>query len=184
MTTYTYQTIDVPGSAYTSVVSINASGEIFGYYGDSINVQYGFLYNNGIYTTINIPGVVAINSGGQIIGFNGTTGFVYSKGTYTTIDVPGSNITDPISINKAGQIVGDERPATESRIAANMAFSTAMALTRRSFPTLFLAKSRPSMMLAKWVGITKRICPTVYVALSTAMALTQQSYRQVPSTAK
>jgi hypothetical protein len=64
MTTYTYQTIDPPGSTYTVAESINTSGEIVGYYQDSSG-QCGFLDNNGIYTTIDLPGSSgAIASGG------------------------------------------------------------------------------------------------------------------------
>ena len=116
MTTYTYQTIDPPGSTYTIANSINSNGEIVGFYQDSNRVEHGFLDNNGIYTTIDPPGSVetvadSINAGGQIIGFyfvgnTGQQGFLFSHGTYTTINPPGSNLTDPLSINKTGQIVG------------------------------------------------------------------------------
>jgi probable HAF family extracellular repeat protein len=114
VTTYTYQTIDVPGSTYTVVESINASGEIVGYYQDSNHVQHGFLDNNGIYTTIDPPGsnggtvLVDINSVGEIIGY-GSRSFLYNHGTYTTIDPPGSATVYPASINKAGEIVGSYR---------------------------------------------------------------------------
>ena len=120
MTTYTYQTIDPPGSTYTIAESINSNGQIVGFYQDSNNVEHGFLDNNGIYTTIDPPGSVEtnatdINSGGQIVGVyqiasgvGGTLGFLDSKGTYTTIAPPG-NINGNLYINKAGQIVGTYR---------------------------------------------------------------------------
>jgi probable HAF family extracellular repeat protein len=116
MTTYTYQTIDPPGSTYTIAESINSNGQIVGFYQDSNHVQHGFLDSNGVYTTIDPPDsvetvAVGINSGGQIIGYYWTAsgpqlGFLDSKGTYTTIDPPGSATVTPESINKTGQVVG------------------------------------------------------------------------------
>jgi probable HAF family extracellular repeat protein len=121
MTTYTYQTIEFPGSVYTHVDSINASGEIVGYYQNSNHaVQYGFLDDNGIYTTINPPGSIGvisddINSQGQIVGVYETAsgpqlGFLYDNGTYTTIDPPGasllvSNLIGPPLSGPAGMLV-------------------------------------------------------------------------------
>jgi len=114
MTTYTYQTIDPPGSTYTIADSINSNGQIVGFYQDSNHIQHGFLDNNGIYTTIDPPNSLAtsvndINSRGQIIGYfddPAPIGFLYSGGSYTTIDPPGSATVTPESINTAGQIVG------------------------------------------------------------------------------
>src|SRR5262249_32320415 len=48
-TTYTYQTIDPPGSTYTIANSINSNGQIVGLYYDSNHVEHGFLDNNAIY---------------------------------------------------------------------------------------------------------------------------------------
>jgi probable HAF family extracellular repeat protein len=102
--------------------SINANGQIVGYYQDSNHVQHGFLDNNGIYTTIDPPGSVgtiatAINSGGQIVGVYDPVGggpplgFLDNNGIYTTIDPPGSKqfVDADLSINKTGQIVGTYR---------------------------------------------------------------------------
>jgi probable HAF family extracellular repeat protein len=113
-TTYTYQTIDPPGSTYTIAENINSKGQIVGEYQDSNHSQHGFLDNNGIYTTIDPPNslntwVTDINSSGQIIGYfddPAPIGFLYSNGSYTVIDPPGGYSPDPISINDAGQIVG------------------------------------------------------------------------------
>jgi len=77
----------------------------------------GFLYDAGIFTTIDVPGstgteAYAINNIGQIVG-NYTDsqglqhGFLYSGGTFTTINVPGADWTDILGINDLGQIVGD-----------------------------------------------------------------------------
>ena len=81
MTTYTYQTIDPPGSTYTIAQSINSNGQIVGFYYDSQltsgQIEHGFLDNNGIYTTIDPPGSIYtdatdINSLGQIVGVYNT----------------------------------------------------------------------------------------------------------------
>ena len=99
MTTYTYTTIDPPGSTYTIANSINAEGQIVGLYQNSNGVEHGFLNSGGIYTTIDPPGSIetvadSINSKGQIIGWyfdsNGThqEGFLDSGGIYTIIDPP------------------------------------------------------------------------------------------------
>jgi Ca2+-binding RTX toxin-like protein len=78
----TITTIDVPGAIYTQALSINASGEIVGFYEDSVTFRlHGFLD----ITTIQ-NGVVSNN--------------------FQTIDVPGSTLTEALSINDKGQIVG------------------------------------------------------------------------------
>jgi hypothetical protein len=117
MTTYTYTTIDPPGSIYTIAESINDSGQIAGFYQDSNRVEHGFLDSGGSYTTIDPPGSIetiaeSINDSGQIVGVyydttyvTGAQGFRYSGGIYTTIDPPGSHRIDHISINASGQIV-------------------------------------------------------------------------------
>jgi probable HAF family extracellular repeat protein len=81
MTTYTYTTIDPPGSTYTIANSINAKGQIVGFYeggsNGSITSEHAFLYNGGggIYTTIDPPGSLgnptadSINNAGQIVGY-------------------------------------------------------------------------------------------------------------------
>src|SRR6516165_7884444 len=112
MATYTYQTIDPPGSTYTIAESINSKGEIVGLYYDSQltpgQIEHGFLYNHGTYTTIDPPGsnetiATDINSGGQIVGVYNGGGFLYSHGAYTTIDPPGGTINGYLYNNKAGE---------------------------------------------------------------------------------
>jgi hypothetical protein len=46
--TYSYTTIDVPGSTLTSPSGINDSGAITGYYYGKSSSQYGFVYSGGI----------------------------------------------------------------------------------------------------------------------------------------
>jgi probable HAF family extracellular repeat protein len=74
---YTFSTIDVPGSIYTTVYGINNAGQIVGSYSDAVDApNHGFVYSGGIYTFINVPGAVStlalgINDAGQIVGAYG-----------------------------------------------------------------------------------------------------------------
>ena len=80
--------------------------------------QGGFLYANGSFTTINVPGATGgtygggiDNSGNMIVGNyidgTGSHGFLYANGSFTTIDVPGDpNNTSARGINDSGEIVG------------------------------------------------------------------------------
>jgi uncharacterized membrane protein len=117
MTTYTYTTFDGPGIP----TGINDLDQMVGTYSNASDT-YGFLYSNGVYTTINDPlstisdtSAISINNLGQIVGsysapsINGAVpnGFLYSNGGYTTIDDPlGTSGTVATGINDLGQIVG------------------------------------------------------------------------------
>ncbi len=54
---YTFTTIDVPFSGATATVAngINTSGQIVGHYG-SVSGAHGFLYDAGVFTSIDVPG--------------------------------------------------------------------------------------------------------------------------------
>jgi len=47
MTTYTYTTIDPPGSGYSVAESINNKGQIVGFYQNSSGQEFGFLDHGG-----------------------------------------------------------------------------------------------------------------------------------------
>jgi probable HAF family extracellular repeat protein len=54
-------------------MAINAHGDIVGYYSDAAEARHGFLFRQGMYTTIDVPGALAteltgINSQGDIAG--------------------------------------------------------------------------------------------------------------------
>ena len=106
MTTYTYTTIDPPGSTNSLPTGINDLGQIVGTYETSSGQPLGFLYSGGTYTTIDPA--TNINDAGQIVGIyeNSTAGFLYSGGAYTTIDPPGSNRIETINFNVSGEVVG------------------------------------------------------------------------------
>src|SRR5262249_15065880 len=112
--TYRFTTFDVPGSSFidTKANGINASGRIVG---SNLARHYGFLLDNGSYTTLTTPGSTGtsangINDSGQIVGSYddaaGTHGFLLDNGRYTTLDVPGATYTEALGINATGQIVG------------------------------------------------------------------------------
>lgn len=109
----------------------NSTGSVVGTYQSSYatGVTHGFQYSNGVYTTIDNPGVnqqttspfgtslTGINNSGQIVGNYGNNyvngvysvsahAFTYSNGVFTTIDDPSASRTYAYSINNNGQIVG------------------------------------------------------------------------------
>ena len=109
--TYSFTTIDVPGSSlpsHTYATGINALGQIVGY----SDVAGAFLYDQGSYATLTVPGATntkayGINDSGQIVGSYDGHGFLLDHGSYTTLDVPGSVETCAYGINSSGQIVGN-----------------------------------------------------------------------------
>ena len=132
-TSYTITAVDDPAAgigpgAGTTPVSINAQGQIAGYYFDGSGQKHGFLDTNGTYTdaaiptetlpSVSVPGaettdVTGVNDLGQVVGYYYTTGsytahgFVDTNGAFTTIDFPGYvGGTFLYGINDAGQVVG------------------------------------------------------------------------------
>jgi probable HAF family extracellular repeat protein len=111
---YSITTFDVPGSVFTEPFGINNAGQIVGVFGDNV-ANHAFLYNNGVFTTINAPGAqltpFGINNTGQIVGSLGDNigtanhGFLDDHGTITSFDV-GDRTTAADSVNDFGQIVG------------------------------------------------------------------------------
>lgn len=120
-----FTTIDPPGSVKTEVVGINNAGEVVGDYtevvvdttGTTHEVEHGFLWSHGQFTTIDPPGAeateaIGINEAGDVVGFSIARadgrehGFLWSQGRFTGVDVPGATLTDAFSINNRGDIVG------------------------------------------------------------------------------
>src|SRR5579884_2197670 len=121
-----YTTLDDPSAdpvQGTNIVGINNQGQMVGEYWDSTSHIYGFLLNNGVYTTLDVPNATAevgygntfasgINDKGQIVGYyfdsaGGAHGFLLSQGVYTTLDDPNAGSgTYALGINNQGQIVG------------------------------------------------------------------------------
>ena len=103
--------IDVP-LYQPSLSGINTAGQIVGSFGESIDVDHGFLRNvDGSITTVDVPGAIStdaygINDLGQIVGWFDGQGFLDVGGSFTTINVPGAFSDGAYGINNAGQIVG------------------------------------------------------------------------------
>ncbi len=102
-----------------SAGGINDAGQIVGFTSDVPGPATGYLYDNGTYTPIAVPGASStyaygINNSGQIVGHNtvgsDTLGFVRTSGIFETISFPG--LESPSAINDAGQIVGDASSQT------------------------------------------------------------------------
>lgn len=127
-----FSKIEVPGAVQTRPRSINASGEIVGWFG-ALGLMHGFIRDRaGEYRSFDIPGAThthahSINDRGDIVGvyfigpavplntidaFATTTGashgFLLTADGYTMLDVPfpGGLNTGAFGINAAGDIVG------------------------------------------------------------------------------
>src|SRR5438105_3203352 len=116
--TYSFTTLDGPGSSLPTSPSangINNFGQIVGTYSD-LTGQYGFLLDNGSYTTRErgsyLTSANGINASSQIVGWysddtwGDSHGFLLENGSYTTLDPPGSNFSSANGINASSQIVG------------------------------------------------------------------------------
>jgi probable HAF family extracellular repeat protein len=94
-----YTTLDGPlATGGTGASDINDMGEVVGYYLTAAG-GHGFLYNGGVYTTLDDPSAISgatfargITNNGQIVGEysdgHAAHGFLLSGGIYTTIDDP------------------------------------------------------------------------------------------------
>ena len=106
----------------TGPFKINEQRQVVGVYIDARRKLHGFSWDDGMYTTIDVPGakstsVLGINNRGQMVGFyidadGAYHGFLRDKrGAVTTLpQAPGADPmmggTVPTSINDHGQIVG------------------------------------------------------------------------------
>jgi len=106
--------IVVPGSTSNVALSINATGQVLGYYNDSSGATHIFIRDAaGNYTTFDGPDgpntvPIAINDSGVVLGH----GFIRdASGKFTTFSAPnagttGNGGTYPFSLNDAGAICG------------------------------------------------------------------------------
>jgi hypothetical protein len=118
-----FSVIDVPGSTFTEVLGLANDGDMVGSYGDN-NGTHGFLYHNGVFTTLDTPGgntlIWGVNDSGNVAG-NGSgygcpggqnsCGFFYAGGALTAIAVPGALNTTVQGMNDFNQIVGSYETA-------------------------------------------------------------------------
>ncbi len=110
----------VPGQAtYTQAEAINNAGVVVGKFGPGPGLpnQQGFLEQDGMFTTILVPGsggtqALAINDGGEIAGQYqlanglGSRGFTDIGGVFSDITGPDGSTFLPVGLNNAGQLVG------------------------------------------------------------------------------
>ncbi|MEQ1558366.1 MAG: hypothetical protein ABL933_05425 [Methyloglobulus sp.] len=132
-TTYSFKTIDFPGSTSTKPASINASGQVTGNYSGG-----AFFYSSGTFTNIDIIGYyycgsqntcpyhvstipLSINDLGQVVGSRaweshdpGPVSFLYSSTSGTSIKL--TNTSYARDINNAGQVVGYGSPPIGSTL--------------------------------------------------------------------
>src|SRR5262245_43253210 len=80
--TYSFSTLDVPGSVHTEALGIDDLGQIVGGFVDNTG-GHGFLLDNGTYTTLDVW-ATGINDSGQILGLGG----LLDNGNYTPLNVP------------------------------------------------------------------------------------------------
>ncbi len=105
-----FHVLQVPGASRTVAYGLNNLGQIVGTY-TAAGVGHGFLYDSGVFTTIDDPQgtgtlVTGINDGSEVVGYSSARGFSELNGVYTSISYPGSKATFPSSVNNSGDIVG------------------------------------------------------------------------------
>lgn len=113
---YRFLRIEFPGAIDTVANTINARGDIVGFYDGADGVQHGFLLRRGTFTTIDYPGapgtvVRSINARGDIVGWFFDSnfemhGYQVRDGQFTQIDFPGAGTTVAQGINNAGDVTG------------------------------------------------------------------------------
>jgi probable HAF family extracellular repeat protein len=136
---------------------INNAGQVVGTASSG-----GFLYANGSFAAINLPGATGaggitfvnnINNVGQVVGFSQESGccigFVANLDarSFSTIIYPGSLLTQPNGINDAGVIVGrflGPVPEPSSQLLFSLGlFTWALARHRRQRPRARSAAPQP-----------------------------------------
>jgi probable HAF family extracellular repeat protein len=116
---------------------INNLGQVVGFYTTG-NVENGFLYSNGTYTTLDDPAStqntipMAINDSGQVVGFiensdGSRDAFLYSGGTWTPLAEQLGTNGNAVGITNSGEIVGtyvDSNHLTHGFIYENGVYTT------------------------------------------------------------
>jgi probable HAF family extracellular repeat protein len=112
---YKFKTINIPGSAQTSLLS-DADSTIVGWNYDSSGNPTCTLIKGKTYTAISDPNGVqtycyAISGGGKVVGYyntsnNGAVGFTYINGIFSDFALPGISGALPIAISSDAIIAG------------------------------------------------------------------------------
>ena len=132
---YQYANLAYPGALLTLPNAINNGGSVVGSYFDASSNQHGFLFRDGKFYSIDVPGSTAteamgINDFGDIVGdyqlpgplnFHG---FIRHRGEFSKLDEPNAAFgTKALAINNSGVIVGSYDDA-HGYIYRNGAFRT------------------------------------------------------------
>jgi probable HAF family extracellular repeat protein len=87
--------IDVPGATLTFPFGLNNRGHVVGFYLDANLVRHGFLFKNGVLTTIDHPLASSdsqahdLNDRGQIVG-------LYERGADPAVDARGARTSGSV----------------------------------------------------------------------------------------
>jgi len=115
-----FKFINYPGAYYTYFFAVNNQGEVAGLWGNQVTLKYGFLWRDGVFSKVRVPGsrstdAHGVNNFGDVVGaFSpeqnrlSLIGYIFSKGKYRIIPNPLSVRTYSYanSINDQGDILG------------------------------------------------------------------------------
>ena len=154
----TYTQIDFPNAGSTYCVGIDSSGNISGFYADTVSSYQGFILSKGNFSSVSYPGEVStflegLNDVSQVAGTSWISNnssyinFVYNvqDQTFTKLKTPAGSITFSNAINDDGTVVGytllaDRTVGFEYSLNAgkfklilpvNVAFAEAFGITAR-----------------------------------------------------
>jgi uncharacterized membrane protein len=126
--TFTFDTMDFPGSHASMADKINDKGQVAGRSAACLIAgetcpnrlaagPYGFRMSGSSFAKLSFPGAsqtgpVGINKSSDIVGIymlpdNSIHGFLLAGKTYTSLDYPGAAYSYSLAINDSGQIVGN-----------------------------------------------------------------------------
>ena len=157
---YVFTNLDVPGSAKdtTTASGINNPGQIVGSYHDARGDSHGFVYSNGGYKSLDIPGatdtfLTGINDSGQIVGYdltkNTTRAFLDTGGVVKNIVDPSSSTYKPVGINNNGQILGQA-----GLFDYNLYYNGAFTQIYNSTDTLFYGLDNNKKFVGSFNGLS------------------------------
>jgi probable HAF family extracellular repeat protein len=105
---------DVEGSRAVAPHRINQRGQIAGFFWDADTHSHGFVFEDGTFRTVDVPGAggteaYGINDRGVVVGFyfGPGRGFSWDDGVFTTITLPGVFEITAEDINDSGMTVGN-----------------------------------------------------------------------------
>jgi probable HAF family extracellular repeat protein len=166
---YSFVTLDPPGSILTQARGVNAAGQVVGYFED-VGGIHGFLFTGAGFTVLDRPGYIytaayGINGNGQVVGYSlllsgnlgQEHGFLLAGGVYSTIDYPGSALSYATGINGPGQIVGEVGAiASPGYVLSNGRYAALAGLARGindAGTIVYATVSVPGALLAEAAGI-------------------------------